>query len=64
MGGSYACIYVSFSEQDETDQDESDDNWWFMNLYINSTNSKNFEKYKITPIDAKIVSHFLNNLCY
>ena len=59
MEGSYACIYVSFSEQDETDQDESDANWWFMNLYINSTNSKNFEKYKITPIDAKIVSYFL-----
>ena len=28
------------------------------------TNSKSFEKYKITPIDAKIVSYFLNNVCF
>ena len=32
-------------------------------MYINTTNSKSFEKYKITPIDAKIVSYFLNNVC-
>ena len=32
--------------------------------YINTTNSKSFEKYKIKPIDAKIVSYFLNNVCF
>ena len=38
--------------------------WWLMDLYINTTNSKSFEKYKITPIDAKIISYFLNNVCF
>ena len=38
-------------------------NWCLMNFYINTTNLKGFEKYKIMPIDAKIVSYFLNNSC-
>ena len=32
----------------------SDANWYLLNLYINTTNSKKIEKYKITPIDAKL----------
>ena len=45
-------------------EDDGTNIWCHVNFYINTTNSKSFEKYKITPIDAKIVSYFLNNVCF
>ena len=56
-------VYMYHMKMDKNTVDISDANWYLLNLYMNTTNSKSFEKYKIMLIDAKIVSHFLNNSC-
>ena len=56
-------VYMYHMKMDKKTVDISDANWYLLNLYMNTTNSKSFDKYKIMPIDAKIVSHFLNNSC-
>ena len=61
MGGSYACIYVSYEEANAY-LPQTSELLVPYEFYINTTNSIFFEKYKITPIDAKIVSYFLKKI--